>query len=230
MPSRATARQFARAAAVTTTVAAALVFGLAAPAGAADLYNCSDFTYQEDAQEVLDADPSDPHGLDGGSGGGPDGVACETLPHRPVTTPPTTTTTPPPTTEPTGEPTTEPTDEPTEDPARPVEHHDDAPAGSHHDSHDDSSATPTHASEPVHLASAGGDGGSAAPALSRDRDCADFPTQAEAQAALMNDLSDPERLDADDDGIACENSFGTEGQQVAVFPLGGVATGGSGLR
>jgi hypothetical protein len=47
---------------------------------------------------------------------------------------------------------------------------------------------------------------------------------------LSADPSDPERLDADDDGIACEDSFGTEGQQVAVFPLGGVATGGAGTR
>jgi hypothetical protein len=41
----------------------------------------------------------------------------------------------------------------------------------------------------------------------RDRDCADFDSQAEAQAVLDDDPSDPERLDADDDGIACE-SFG----------------------
>jgi len=220
MPSRATARQLARTAAVTTTVAAALLFGLAAPAVAADLYNCDDFQYQEQAQAVLDADPSDPHGLDGGSSGGPDGVACESLPHRPVTTPPTTTTPPP---------TTEPTEELSEDPAPPVEHHNEESD----DSHDAPSTTPTHESAPIHPASTGGSGGSGGAelaAVDRDRDCADFPTQAEAQAALMNDLSDPERLDADDDGIACEDSFGTEGRQVAVFPLGGVATGGSGLR
>ncbi|MDD7926143.1 excalibur calcium-binding domain-containing protein [Actinomycetospora chibensis] len=41
----------------------------------------------------------------------------------------------------------------------------------------------------------------------RDRDCADFDSQAEAQAVLEDHPSDPERLDADDDGIACE-SFG----------------------
>ncbi|WP_308283157.1 thermonuclease family protein [Pseudonocardia nigra] len=39
-----------------------------------------------------------------------------------------------------------------------------------------------------------------------DRDCADFATQADAQAALAP--GDPERLDADNDGIACESSFG----------------------
>jgi len=38
--------------------------------------DCSDFQYQEDAQDVLDADPSDPNGLDGDG----DGIACESLP------------------------------------------------------------------------------------------------------------------------------------------------------
>ncbi len=41
-----------------------------------------------------------------------------------------------------------------------------------------------------------------------DTDCADYPTQAAAQAALAADPSDPNGLDADDDGIACEDSFG----------------------
>jgi hypothetical protein len=62
-----------------------------------------------------------------------------------------------------------------------------------------------------------------------DRDCADFDSQADAQAALEEKPGDPERLDADDDGIACENHFDTEGQQVAVYPKGGVATGGAAL-
>jgi len=43
---------------------------------AADDQNCSDFATQPDAQEVLDADRSDPYGLDVDG----DGVACETLP------------------------------------------------------------------------------------------------------------------------------------------------------
>lgn len=62
-----------------------------------------------------------------------------------------------------------------------------------------------------------------------DRDCADFDSQADAQAAFEESSNDEERLDADDDGIACENHFGTEGQQVAVHPKGGVATGGAAL-
>jgi hypothetical protein len=64
-------------------------------------------------------------------------------------------------------------------------------------------------------------------AATADRDCPDFATQADAQAALENRAGDPERLDADDDGVACEQHFGTDGRQVAVFPLGGVATGGT---
>ena len=48
-----------------------------------DLYDCSDFDYQEEAQDVFDEDPSDPYGLDGPVGeeyGGIEGVACENLP------------------------------------------------------------------------------------------------------------------------------------------------------
>ncbi len=65
-----------------------------------------------------------------------------------------------------------------------------------------------------------------------DRDCADFATQQQAQAALDADPSDPERLDADDDGVACESFFDgadeRDDQQVAVHPVGGVDTGGRG--
>jgi len=52
-----------------------------------DLYDCKDFTYQEEAQSVYDQDTSDPYGLDGPQGAaytGEQGVACEELPHRPV--------------------------------------------------------------------------------------------------------------------------------------------------
>jgi MYXO-CTERM domain-containing protein len=40
-----------------------------------------------------------------------------------------------------------------------------------------------------------------------DRDCADFASQAEAQEALDGRVGDPERLDANDDGVACESYF-----------------------
>jgi hypothetical protein len=42
-------------------------------------------------------------------------------------------------------------------------------------------------------------------------DCADFATQQEAQAELERDLSDPNGLDADNDGIACEELAGSGG-------------------
>jgi hypothetical protein len=44
--------------------------------GGGDL-DCSDFLTQEEAQEVLDQDPSDPNRLDGAD---QDGVGCESLP------------------------------------------------------------------------------------------------------------------------------------------------------
>ncbi|MFI6585950.1 excalibur calcium-binding protein [Embleya sp. NPDC050493] len=46
---------------------------------------------------------------------------------------------------------------------------------------------------------------SSAQAAPGDRDCADFATRELAQAAFDLDPSDPERLDADNDGLACED-------------------------
>jgi len=43
-----------------------------------DVFDCDDFAYQEDAQAVLNADPSDPNNLDPEG----DGIACNTLPSR----------------------------------------------------------------------------------------------------------------------------------------------------
>ena len=40
------------------------------------------------------------------------------------------------------------------------------------------------------------------------QNCDDFASQADAQAFYNSDPSDPEGLDADDDGIACEDSTG----------------------
>jgi hypothetical protein len=42
------------------------------------------------------------------------------------------------------------------------------------------------------------------PTTTADLNCADFATQQEAQAELERDPSDPNNLDADDDGEACE--------------------------
>lgn len=41
-------------------------------------------------------------------------------------------------------------------------------------------------------------------AVAQDRDCPDFGSRAEAQAAYDAAPGDPENLDADNDGIACE--------------------------
>jgi hypothetical protein len=42
-------------------------------------------------------------------------------------------------------------------------------------------------------------------------DCSDFASQLQAQEALNDDPSDPNGLDADGDGIACESSTGGGG-------------------
>lgn len=145
--------------------------------------NCGDFEYQEDAQDVYDADTSDPNHLDGND---QDGVVCESLPHRGATSPIT-------------------------DVGLTDQEADAPTSGS-------SGATAT--AGPSHRTS------SPRASVTRDRDCADFSSRAAAQAVLDDDPSDPERLDADDDGIACEQQFGEAGQQVQVHPTGGVDTGG----
>lgn len=63
-------------------------------------------------------------------------------------------------------------------------------------------------------------------AFAQDRDCTDFATRAEAQAALQP--GDPERLDEDGDGLACETlPTGARGStQVTATPSGGVEAGG----
>ncbi|SFI88511.1 excalibur calcium-binding domain-containing protein [Amycolatopsis sacchari] len=147
------------------TVAAGAALALFAPApalfaNAADTLNCGDFQYQEDAQAELEKNPADPNNLDGND----DGVACESLPHRPKTT----------------------TEKPT--------------------------ATTT-APKPATTTKAA------------DKDCADFATQAQAQAELNKNPADPNRLDADHDGYACESKFGQPTGQVKVKPSGGVDTG-----
>jgi Excalibur calcium-binding domain len=63
--------------ALAAAATASLVFVLAPGAPAQDL-NCANFQFQEDAQEVLNQDPSDPNNLDADN----DGIACEELPSR----------------------------------------------------------------------------------------------------------------------------------------------------
>lgn len=54
-----------------------------------------------------------------------------------------------------------------------------------------------------------------------DRDCADFETQTDAQAVLDADDTDPNKLDADGDGVACELDEGedTANPTTGAIPL-----------
>jgi hypothetical protein len=56
------------------------------------------------------------------------------------------------------------------------------------------------------------------PSSSEDLDCADFSTQAEAQAVLDQDLSDPNRLDEDRDLEACESLSSSSGSKPEPEP------------
>ncbi|MDP9397462.1 MAG: calcium-binding protein [Actinomycetota bacterium] len=86
-----------------------------------------------------------------------------------------------------------------------------------------------------------------ATAQGQDLDCPDFKFQDQAQAVLDQDKSDPNRLDADNDGMACDDlpkrnkdgkkggedgkkgnkdgKKGGDGDQVTKKPEGGVETG-----
>ncbi|GAA1184374.1 hypothetical protein [Pseudonocardia alaniniphila] len=59
-------------------ISGSLVAGMAGTALAYDNLDCTDFSYQEDAQAVLASGPAEPHRLDDGA----DGLACESLPKR----------------------------------------------------------------------------------------------------------------------------------------------------
>jgi len=130
----------------------ALVLSAVPSEAQADL-DCADFATQEEAQAMLERDPSDPNGLDADN----DGIACEDL--------------------------------------------------------------PSGAGEP---SPSGGQG--------QDLDCEDFSSQEEAQAEYDSDTSDPNGLDADNDGEACEEfdyagegdgpddvQYGAENEKAAVI-------------
>ncbi|KUN29445.1 hypothetical protein AQJ23_01315 [Streptomyces antibioticus] len=65
---------------------------LGGPAHAQTDLDCSDFTYQEDAQAEFDRNPNDPYRLDEDQGPD-DGIACEILPRRNTAAPATVTVT-----------------------------------------------------------------------------------------------------------------------------------------
>ena len=85
-----------------------------------------------------------------------------------------------------------------------------APSASAHSGGTD--ANGCHAgSQPYHCHNGGGGGsssggGSASVAPIDDQDCSDFRFQEDAQAHFNANRSDPDRLDADNDGIACEEN------------------------
>ncbi|GAA2600711.1 MULTISPECIES: excalibur calcium-binding protein [Streptomyces] len=73
---------------IGTLFAIAAIVPLADPAHARQDLDCRNFSFQEDAQAVFDADPSDPNRLDEDQGPD-DGIACEVLPRRGVISPTT---------------------------------------------------------------------------------------------------------------------------------------------
>ncbi len=136
--------------------------------------DCSDFDTREQAQQVLDTDPSDPNGLDGPIGeasSGTPGVACESLPSG--------STAPQPKVVPQPRPTPPPSPAPRQAP-NPVPIPAPSPA-----------PTPDIPSAPSAPGSPAGRGGLT---------CADFSSKAEASATIP---SNPQ-LDRDKDGRACE--------------------------
>ncbi|QIN80799.1 hypothetical protein GBA65_12725 [Rubrobacter marinus] len=81
-------------------------------------------------------------------------------------------------------------------------------------------ATEPMASVEEYAASPDGDEGS------NDFDCTDFATQEEAQAILDADSADPNRLDEDGDGQACEDSFdGSDSAPAGPCPPGEIVAG-----
>ncbi len=71
--------RFVIAASLVVTLALGLFAVTPSPASAQDVLNCGDIATQDDAQRILDADLSDPNGLDGRPGNNPgdDGIACQ---------------------------------------------------------------------------------------------------------------------------------------------------------
>lgn len=139
----------------------AFCFGSVGPAGAQGDLDCGDFNSQPEAQANLDANPSDPNGLDAND----NGQACENYDYSGGSS----------------------------GGAAPV---------------NDAPADPETPANPVDPDSDG----------SGDLDCADFSSQEAAQAEYDADPGDPNGLDRDDDGYACEVFFGYIGNPIAGQP------------
>lgn len=160
---------------------------------------------------------SDSSDPNGLDGNDHDGIACESLPHAGTSEQAATPTTAPSLPAAPAQPATPP------QPAMPAQ-----------------PATPTLTTPPAPATPLAPE-----PPVRADRNCPDFSSRDEAQAVFDADPSDPERLDTDNDGVACEalsglealsdleSLFGSEALsgssntllQVNVHPVGGVATG-----
>ncbi|HEY3504993.1 MAG TPA: excalibur calcium-binding domain-containing protein [Actinocatenispora sp.] len=62
-----------------------------------------------------------------------------------------------------------------------------------------------------------------------DLDCKDFKYQEDAQKVYDQDPSDPNGLDRDNDGIACEDNPHRPTADNGTHPAGGVETGAGGM-
>ncbi|MGW7495519.1 excalibur calcium-binding protein [Streptomyces luteogriseus] len=109
-----------RTGAIGTLFAIAAIVPLADPAHARQDLDCRDFAFQEDAQAVFDADPSDPNRLDEDQGPD-DGIACEALARRGIINPTTSpSTSASPSVSPSASPTASPTASPSVSPSASV--------------------------------------------------------------------------------------------------------------
>jgi micrococcal nuclease len=186
-----------------------------APPPSVDLYDCSDFATEPEAQAILDADPSDPGGLDSDS----DGAACEELPGASAASPSAPASPEP---DPTPAPSSGDLDcsnfdtqaeaqaEYDRDPSDP--HGLDGPQGESYtgnpgvacedlpgysEAPSSASASPTSSASPSAPASAPS-GGGGAPSGGGDIDCD------EVDGPIPTPPGDPDGLDGDGDGLACE--------------------------
>jgi hypothetical protein len=146
--------------------------------GGGDL-DCVDFATQEEAQAELERDPGDPNGLDADN----DGIACEELAGGGGGG---------------GDGELDCADFATQQEAQ-AELERDPSDPNNLDADGDGVACETY---PYATGGGGGEGGGG------DLDCADFATQRAAQREFAKDRTDPNNLDADNDGRACEELIG----------------------
>jgi hypothetical protein len=208
---------------ILTALLAVLLIGTVAAANAfaaakqADDLDCEDFQTQEEAQAVLDADPSDPNNLDPNG----DGIACGLLPsavNREQSADPNQTA------DPQGNDTQnqgranrqrnrnaqpqneQPTNEGTRQNRRQNRQNQGTPSNE---------STPTAVDQPR--------GALPNPLPKEDLDCIDFQYQEDAQAIYNLDPSDPFNLDPNKDGFAC-SSLPSRTTRVVQVPSTGVGS------